>query len=175
MLDDLLQLDTEVTMALAGLDARTTQFAPKAQVGKRNIQEIAEHLQFAVDATIEAVQVQVGKRSALKNHPDTGQRIGRWLVLSVGWLPTNRRAPGAAGQSRPVTLKTGDQLSDRLHLRLIELNKVGLAARNSIGAGPVAEHPCLGGLSIQQWSRFHLVHGQHHLRQIARIRQDWGF
>ena len=175
MLDDLLQLDTEVTIALAGLDARTTQFAPKAQVGKRNIQEIAEHLQSSVDATIDAVQAQVRKGSALKSRPDAGQRIGRWLVLSAGWLPAVKKAPRAATQSRPATLKTGDQLSDRLHLRLVEFDRLGLATRKSIGAGPVAEHSWLGPLSIRQWSRFHLVHGQHHLRQIARIRQDWGF
>jgi len=32
-------------------------------------------------------------------------------------------------------------------------------------------HPILGPLTAQQWRRFHLVHGRHHLKQIeARLK-----
>jgi hypothetical protein len=30
----------------------------------------------------------------------------------------------------------------------------------------------LGPLSMQQWRKFHLIHGRHHLKQIARIRAE---
>ncbi len=36
-------------------------------------------------------------------------------------------------------------------------------------------HMILGPLSLAQWRRFHLVHGRHHIRQIAAIRAEYHF
>jgi hypothetical protein len=36
----------------------------------------------------------------------------------------------------------------------------------------VLDHPILGPLSIDQWRRFHLVHGLHHVKQIRRLRRE---
>jgi hypothetical protein len=33
-------------------------------------------------------------------------------------------------------------------------------------------HMLLGPMSLAQWRRFHLVHGRHHIRQIAAIRTE---
>ena len=44
MHEDLRKLDTAVTAALRGLDARTTQATPLAHPEKWSIQQIVEHL-----------------------------------------------------------------------------------------------------------------------------------
>ncbi|HEY3972851.1 MAG TPA: DUF1569 domain-containing protein [Candidatus Sulfotelmatobacter sp.] len=33
------------------------------------------------------------------------------------------------------------------------------------------DHPILGPLTGNQWRKFHLVHGLHHVKQIRRLRQ----
>jgi hypothetical protein len=38
------------------------------------------------------------------------------------------------------------------------------------GCVKVLDHPVLGPFSIQQWRKFHLVHGRHHVKQIRRRR-----
>ena len=174
MNDDLQRLDTEVTMALTGLDARVMQLAPRDRVGKWNMQQIVEHLQLAIEVTICLIRERLEKGRALEMRPTLGQRFGQWLVLSRGWLPTGRKAPAVAIPSRPVTLKTGNQLADRLHGALVEFDRVGVKARVSFGQRGVAVHSRLGAMTFAQWSRFHRVHGEHHLKQIARIRQEWG-
>ena len=173
--EDLERLNTEVTMALAGLDVRATQCGPKERAGKWSIQEIAEHLLLAIEGSSTAIRERLEKGSATKSRPSLGQRVGQWLILNLRWFPTGRKAPEAAAPKRPVTLKTGDQLADRVHGALVELDKVGGRAKRSFGEGPVASHPSLGALTVAQWNRFHLVHGEHHLKQIARIRREWGF
>jgi hypothetical protein len=35
----------------------------------------------------------------------------------------------------------------------------------------VLDHPILGPLTGRQWRKFHWVHGQHHLKQIHKLRQ----
>ena len=35
----------------------------------------------------------------------------------------------------------------------------------------VLDHPILGPLSASQWRKLHLVHGQHHLKQLLRLRE----
>jgi len=34
----------------------------------------------------------------------------------------------------------------------------------------VLDHPVLGPFSIEQWRKFHFVHGRHHVKQIRRRR-----
>ena len=36
------------------------------------------------------------------------------------------------------------------------------------------DHPFLGPLSVNQWRKFHLVHGLHHVKQIWRLREKLG-
>jgi hypothetical protein len=173
MNDTLQRLDTEVTMALAGLDARAMQLAPREQAGKWTIQQIAEHLRLTLEATMKLLGERLERGTALVGRPGLGQGIGQWLVLSRGWLPSGRSAPDAVIPNRPVTLKTGDQLADKVHGTLIEFDRLGMRTQKRFGSRAVASHSALGALSTEQWRRFHLVHGQHHLKQIARIRREW--
>jgi hypothetical protein len=36
----------------------------------------------------------------------------------------------------------------------------------------ILDHPVLGPLTARQWRRFHLVHAQHHAKQIWRLRGE---
>ena len=43
------------------------------------------------------------------------------------------------------------------------------ACRRKFGMGKVAVHPWLGPLRVDQWRRFHVVHGFHHLAQLRSV------
>lgn len=67
------------------------------------------------------------------------QVIGYLLVMRGGWIPRGWRAPG------------------------IVLERELLPAR---GADLFVKHPVLGDLTIPEWRRFHLLHCEHHAKQI---------
>jgi Protein of unknown function (DUF1569) len=41
--------------------------------------------------------------------------------------------------------------------------------RRKFGMEQVATHPFLGSLRVDQWRRFHVVHGHHHLDQLRSV------
>jgi hypothetical protein len=61
-------------------------------------------------------------------------------------------------------------LAAQAHDSLARLDALSQATEQLFGATRSAVHHVLGPLNAQQWLRFHLVHGQHHLRQIHAIR-----
>jgi hypothetical protein len=62
----------------------------------------------------------------------------------------------------------------RIHEALSCLDDRIKRARALFGGRPFASHIILGPLSASQWTRFHLVHGRHHIKQIRLIRRDHG-
>jgi len=36
----------------------------------------------------------------------------------------------------------------------------------------ILDHPILGPLNIEQWRKFHAMHGHHHCRQIVERRRS---
>ncbi len=171
--DNLQRLDTEVTMALVGLDARTTQYAPKGRDDKWSIQQIAEHLQLAVEMSSRGVEARLERGAPARGNANLSQVLGQWAVIKLGWFPATRESPEATTPKRPAVLRNGAQLADRIHAALLEFDKLARKAQKLFGNGPVLRHTVLGPLSIPAWNRFHLLHGQHHIRQMDRIRRDW--
>jgi hypothetical protein len=37
----------------------------------------------------------------------------------------------------------------------------------------ILDHPILGPFRAQQWRKFHLAHGRHHMEQIHRLRASY--
>ena len=172
--ESLQRLDTEVTMALVGMDARSTQHTPRGRDDKWSIQQIAEHLQLTLELSSRGVQDRLEKGVATRGQPSFSQQLGQWVVLSLGFFPSTRESGEAAVPKRPVVLRTGAQLADRIHAALVEFDRLARKAQKIFGNTPVLRHTVLGPLSIPAWNRFHLLHGQHHIKQMDRIRRDWG-
>jgi hypothetical protein len=42
-------------------------------------------------------------------------------------------------------------------------------SRRKFGMERVATHPWLGALRVDQWRRFHVIHGLHHLAQLRSV------
>jgi hypothetical protein len=155
-----------INAAVDGMsDAELAQHPP----GKWSPAEILEHLSLTYSGTVRGL----GKLLAAgepKVGPDTPrQKIGRFVVLTLGYMPRNRKAPeftiprGAAPADALRTIRQNvrdmDEAISRCEQRFGATRKIG-------------NHPILGPFNVQQWRRFHWVHARHHLRQITRLRAE---
>ena len=175
-MDDVLAtLSDEAAAALGGLSASQTQATPAAYPEKWSIQQIVEHLLLTYRATVPAIQARLDKGSATRAVPTLGQRLGQFMIVSMGRFPEGRPAPAAVAPSRPQTLRSGDELARRMRSELNEVEAVTARAEELFGSRRAASHMILGPLSMEQWRGFHLVHGRHHLKQIRAIRKEHGF
>jgi len=172
MHEDLLRLDTEVTKALHGLDVRTTQATPSVHPDKWSIQQIVEHLLNTYRGSIPAIYARVDKRSATRSKPTFRQRVGQFFIITLGRFPNGRVAPAAVSPSLPTTVQSGDELAARVSAELRKLDEVTARGDHLFGDRRAVSHIILGPLSMQQWRRFHLIHGLHHIKQIRAIRRD---
>jgi hypothetical protein len=88
------------------------------------------------------------------------------LVLDFGYFPSGRNSPDAAkpkGMSAEIIL-------GEICRRIADMDDViGKCEREFGKRAFVADHPVLGPFTMQQWRKFHWVHGRHHLKQIAQM------
>jgi len=169
---DLLRLKTELTGALAGLDSSQTQAAPPAHPEKWSIQQIVEHLILTWTASFPGIEERIVKRRPTRTKPTAWQRVGQVVLLRLGFFPTGRESPAVVSPSLPATLRSGEELTQRIDAVLSRLDDVVARAESLFGFRRSVNHAILGPLSMRQWRRFHLIHGLHHVKQIKAIRRD---
>ncbi len=172
---DLSKLDAGLAGALLGLTPSQTQAVPSAELHKWSIQQIAEHLLQTYRGSLTAIVARVERGSVTRAQPSLRQRLGQFRILSLGCFPHGRLAPAAVSPTQPVTIRGGDDLLTRLNVEILKLDQATAHGERLFGHRRAVSHLILGPLSMQQWRRFHLVHGLHHIRQIHAIRRDHGF
>jgi hypothetical protein len=166
-------LQTELERSLAGLDDRQTQVRPMLDSRRWNIQQIIGHLLLTYSSTINAVDTQIAKQVRTRSRVSFAQRIGQFVVLRLGWFPPRRKAPAITTPASEVDPASGSALSDAIAERLSMMDARIADAERLFGVRCRAiRHMILGPLSLPQWCRFHLIHGRHHIRQIAAIRAE---
>jgi hypothetical protein len=175
MHQDLRKLETEVTKALNGLNTSQTQAVPRAHPEKWSIQQIVEHLLNTYRGSIPAIQARVEKGSGTRAKPTFRQRVGQFLIITLGHFPRGRIAPAAVSPSLPSTIRNGADLAQRVGAELARMDEVTALGEHIFGDRRAVSHIILGPLSLQQWRRFHLVHGLHHVQQIRDIRREHRF
>ena len=167
------RLESELATVLHGLDARQAQLTPKLHPEKWNIQQIVEHLLLTYRSTAVLLQTRIDKGSPTKARPMPQQRAAQFLVITLGHFPPGRLSPPEVSPTLPASLRNGEELTRRVHDDLVGMDYAACAAEALFGTGRCASHMALGPLTIPQWRQFHLIHGQHHVRQIRRIRQNY--
>jgi hypothetical protein len=166
-------LQTELESSLAGLNDRQTQLRPMLDSRRWNIQQIVCHLLLTYSSTMAAFETQIAKGTRTGAHASFGQRVAQFTVLRLGWLPSGRKAPAITTPDSEAFGVSGGSLSDAVAERLAMLDARISDAERLFGTRRRAiRHMILGPLSLPQWCRFHLVHGRHHIRQIAAIRHE---
>lgn len=133
---------------------------------KWSIAEILEHLTLAFAGTSAVLEKSLSSGKLHARPAKLAQRIGRWLVVDVGYFP-RAKAPD-------LTIPTGSiavehcvtAIRDAITTLDDTLTRVAQRFGDDVA---VANHPYFGGLSVEQWRKFHWRHTVHHMRQVQAL------
>jgi hypothetical protein len=160
------RLQQGISDATAGLTAEMLSRRPLAD--KWSAGEILEHLYLTYTGTMRGMEkcLAAGKPRARK--PAWQDRVRTLYVVGLGKLPEGRKAPaGATPKGIPP-----DQLLREIQTKIADMDAVIAQAEEKFGKSTrLLDHPVLGPLSGAQWRKFHLVHGELHIRQLRRLRE----
>jgi hypothetical protein len=168
------KLQRELSDGLSGLSAEQTQVRRAA--GKWSIQQIVEHLVLTYGSTSRILEGRVAKGTPTLARPTLAQRVMQFTVLTVGYFPTGRHSPETEAPPEVTERKlSAKELNEGLAEVLFPMSAWLNEAERLFGAKTrCLSHGTLGPMSVEQWRRFHFVHGEHHLRQILALRKMAG-
>ncbi len=136
--------------------------------GKWSTAEILEHLSLTYTGTVKNLERSLAAGRPLGGAPTLMQRLRNSLVVDFGYWPNGRKSPEGA---KPKGMSAENILGE-INSRIAQLDDVIEKCENKFGKRSfVAKHPMLGPFTMQQWRKFHWVHGRHHIRQIERMRK----
>lgn len=157
-------LQREIASAVSGMTAQQLAWHPSQ---KWSSAEILEHLYLTYTGTIKGFGRILAAGHPVTSKPTWKNRAQAFIVVRFGFLPSGREAPP---HSRPKGLQP-EKVAGEIVAKVGEMDEV--LSQCALEFGPrrkVLDHPFLGPFSVDQWRRFHLVHGRHHLKQLRRIR-----
>jgi hypothetical protein len=162
---DLKRLHEAIESATTGMTDEQLAFHPE---GKWNTLQVLEHLYLTYRATARGMEKCLQEGKPLARKANMQDRFRAMVVVELRHFPTGRKAPERS-------LPTGMPMEEILKGIGPELLRMDDAiAQGEIRFGKrraVLDHPVLGPLSPRQWRKFHCVHGQHHLKQIRKLRE----
>jgi hypothetical protein len=133
--------------------------------GKWCVADILEHLYLTYTGTIKGLNRVLEAGKPLARRPTAMDRFRSFVVTGLGYLPEGRKAP-------PMTAPKGvDRATVRAQIgtQITAMNDLLAECARRFGEGTrILDHPVLGPLTADGWRKFHVAHGQHHLKQIER-------
>jgi hypothetical protein len=156
------------------LDADAAQLHPRGLAYKWNAQEVIEHLVLGCRLTKSALETRLNKGRVSRSQNRTYLQWSlQLMILTFGALP---RGVPALEETMPTPGRfpamTGRQLSDLLRQETEAMDTVLDACRRRFGMERVGTHPWFGPLRVDQWRRFHVVHGLHHVHQLRSVMEQ---
>jgi hypothetical protein len=141
----------EISSEIRELDAETTQLHPKGLSYKWSAQQVIEHLVLSYRFTTEGLEARLNKG------------LSRNRTRGVPALDETMPTPGS------FAAMNGRQLEHLLRQEMGAMDAVLDRCRRKFGMERVSTHPWLGPLRVDQWRRFHIVHGLHHVTQLRSV------
>lgn len=165
---------SQIASEVRHLDADAAQLHPRGLAYKWNAQEVIEHLVLGCRLTTSALEIRLNKGRVSRNQNRTCLQWSlQFMILTFGALP---RGVPALEETMPTPGRfpamTGRQLSDLLRQEVEAMDTVLDACRRRFGMERVGTHPFLGPLRVDQWRRFHVVHGLHHIPQLRSVMEQ---
>jgi hypothetical protein len=167
-------LEAELSGSLMGLTAEQTGCAPRHDAEKWTVQEIVEHLLLTYQSTVGAFEARIAKGRPTRATASVGQRMIQFYVVRLARFPSGRMAPEEVIPRDGDGFRSGEDLVDCVQMELARLDAVCEQASKVFGSTPAVRHGLLGPMSVDRWRTFHLVHGEHHVRQILALRREQG-
>jgi hypothetical protein len=136
--------------------------------GKWSTAEILEHLYLTYTGTIKGFEKCLETGKPIARNPSLKDRVRVMVVIGLSHMPEGRTAPKAA-VPRGIPAET---IVAEIGPKIAAMDEIISRCENSYGKRTrLVDHPILGPLTGQQWRKFHWVHGQHHVKQILKLRQ----
>jgi Protein of unknown function (DUF1569) len=158
------RLQAAITSATLGMSIEDLRRHPE---GKWSTAEVLEHLYLTYTGTVKGFERCLHEGKPLARTPTLKDRMRTFVVTGLGHLPEGRKAPDRT-QPRGML---ADEVTREIGLRISAMDKVIAQCEARFGKRTrVLDHPVLGPLTARQWRKFHWVHGQHHLKQIRKLR-----
>jgi len=136
--------------------------------GKWSASEVLEHLYLTYTGTIQGFERVVRKEKPLASRATMAQRLLTWVVVGFGRMPAGRKAPAIVLPKGLPAEKVRAEIGAKMETMDAIITEC--AARFGWHV-KLLDHPILGPLSARQFRKLHLVHGQHHLKQLLRLRE----
>lgn len=136
--------------------------------GKWSAAEVLEHLYLTYTGTIKGFERLLAAERPLATRASIKHRVQGLFVFTFNYLPAGRKAPL---QTVPKGL-AADTIRAEIPGKIAAMNQIIEECEQRFGSRKVLDHPMLGPLTGKQWRRFHLIHGRHHAKQIAHLRQQ---
>lgn len=158
------KLKENLESAVEGLSSeQMSRHAP----GKWCAAEVLEHLYLSYVGTINGFERLMKAGKPLATRASMKHRVQSFVVVGVGYMPPGRKAPAVA-EPKGVPL---EKVRNEIGAKLVAMDAIIAECEARFGGRVrVLDHPILGPLSATQWRKLHVVHGQHHLKQILRLR-----
>ncbi len=160
------KLKESLQSAVEGLSSEQLSWHPP---GKWCAIELLEHLYLTYTGTIKGFEKVVSKGRPLASRASVGQRALTLVVVRLGHMPAGRQAPAMV---MPKGLPA-EEVRNEIGAKIAAMDAIIGQCEARFGRRvPLLDHPILGPLSATQWRKLHLVHGQHHLKQLLRLRES---
>ena len=159
------KLQREIELAVEGLSpAQLSWHEPEKWCST----EILEHLYLTYTGTIKGFGRVLTSDKPLASKVTWKNRAQSILVVGFGYLPSGRKSPANASPRGVPAEKVATEIGPAIG----ELDEIMTRCAAKFGArSKLLDHPILGPFSVNQWRKFHLVHGLHHVKQVQRLRE----
>ncbi len=150
-----------------GISLEEAQVHPQPGQGRWCPQQVIEHLVLSYKLTTEELQRQLAKGQPSKRRRGLLEIFLRLQTIGLGVMP---HGIPSTPRLKPRTFEplSGAQLAERLMEKAEEMDVLLAVARRKFGIQPCAEHPFYGPLRVDEWRRYHALHGRHHLKQLQQ-------
>jgi hypothetical protein len=135
--------------------------------GKWSVAEVLEHLYLTYTGTQKAFERCLKAGNPLGGKPSFKQIVATAAVTRFGYFPEGRKSPEhVLPRGMPAEKIVAD-----IGPQIVAMDSVIAQCEERFGSRvKVLDHPVLGPLTAREWRKFHLAHGQHHVKQISRLR-----
>jgi len=158
-------LKQNLESAVEGMSSEQFSWHPP---GKWSAAEVLEHLYLTYTGTILGFERVLRKGKALGSRASIRQHVLTVVVVGLGHMPNGLKAPTIV---QPHNLPP-EQVRNEIGEKIEEMDAIITQCESLFGGGVnVLDHPILGPLSSKQWRKLHVVHGQHHLKQLLTLRE----
>ncbi len=160
------KLKQSLESAVEGMSSEQLSWHPP---GKWCAVEVLEHLYLTYAGTIQGFERVMRKGKPLASRASVAQRVLTLVVVGLGHMPAGRKAPAMA---LPKGLPA-EKVRNEIGAKIVAMDAIMAQCEARFGRRvQLLDHPILGPLSATQWRKLHLVHGQHHLKQLLRLRES---